>query len=397
MGRQALAVTQSEAIFLYGALCHAPVLAAVLPGAAQGKPASYPRARLVESPDQPHPWLVEGGDGVEGLLMNDLAPDAAARLRFYLAATGHRLAPGEVIVEGHRVAAGVARLASDLRGPVAPWSTAAWRMRWADVVTAAAQDIAGQFGTMRAEALARRYPMVLMQAAARLRAGSVPARVAPEALTRRVAGPDDVRIAGHTRPYAHFFAIDEYDLSFRRFDGTMSPTVNRAAFLSGDAAVVLPYDPVRDRVLVIEQFRVGPFARGDARPWLFEGIAGRVDAGETPEECARREAVEEAGLELGALLPVAEYYPSPGAKVEYLYTYIGITELADGSAGFGGLETEAEDIRAHLLSFDDFMALIDGGEAGNAPLILLGLALARRRDDIRARYGAAGRGARSGA
>ena len=66
-------------------------------------------------------------------------------------------------------------------------------------------------------------------------------------------------------------------------------------------------------------------------------------------------------------------------------------------AGFGGLETEAEDICAHLLSFDDFMALIDGGEAGNAPLILLGLALARRRDDIRARYGAAGRGARSGA
>jgi len=320
-------------------------------------------------------------------MLDRLTPEATARLSFYLAATGHRLVPGVIDVGSRSIAARIARSAGAPIDQPEPWDERAWRDRWADLVTVAARDIAGLYGKTPAETVARRYPLILAIAASRLRAGKLPALPSPGTLSRRIAKPGDVRVASRTQPYARFFAIEEYDLSFRRFDGTMSAEVNRAAFLSGDAAVVLPYDPVRDRVLVIEQFRVGPFVRGDARPWLFEAIAGRVDAGETPEDCARREATEEAGLVLDALLPVAEYYPTPGAKAEYLYTYIGIADLPDGSAGIGGLESEAEDIRAHLLSFDDFLALVDGGEAGNAPLILLGLALARRRGEIRAQFG----------
>jgi ADP-ribose pyrophosphatase len=201
---------------------------------------------------------------------------------------------------------------------------------------------------------------------------------------RRRTGPGDVQVLAKRRPYTGFFAVEEYDLRFRRFDGGMSDVVSRTAFVTGDAVTVLPYDAVRDRVLLIEQFRPAPFVRGDAECWSLEAIAGRVDAGETPEDAARREAVEEAGLALGDLLFVAGYYPSPGAVAEYLYSYVALTDLPDGIAGVFGLDGEAEDIRGHLVSFDALMGLVQSGEINNAPLVLTALWLARERGRLRA-------------
>ncbi|MEL7115301.1 MAG: NUDIX domain-containing protein, partial [Pseudomonadota bacterium] len=166
------------------------------------------------------------------------------------------------------------------------------------------------------------------------------------------------------------------------FNGEMSETVKRAAFVSGDAVTVLPYDPRRDRVLVIEQFRFAPFVRGDRHPWSLEPVAGRIDAGETPEEAVRREMREEVSLDLGALHHIGSYYPSPGAVTEYLYSYIGIADLPDKAAGIGGLEDEAEDIRGMLLGFDELMALVSSSEAQNGPLILSALWLAAHRSDL---------------
>ena len=157
----------------------------------------------------------------------------------------------------------------------------------------------------------------------------------------------------------------------------------------GDAAVVLPYDPFRDRVLLIEQFRMGPYGRGDPQPWLLEAIAGRIDGAETPEDAARREAREEAGLELRDLLPASNYYPSPGAKAEFLYTYIGLANLPDGIAGIGGAQGENEDIRAHVVSFDVLMDLVASGEITAGPLVLLAHWLAARRPALREHAGGA--------
>jgi ADP-ribose pyrophosphatase len=200
---------------------------------------------------------------------------------------------------------------------------------------------------------------------------------------RRATVPGDVQVVAKRRPYAGFFAVEEYDLRFRRFDGTMSAAVSRTAFIAGDAVTVLPYDAVRDRVLLIEQFRPAPFVRGDMQCWSLEAIAGRVDAGETPEDAARREAVEEAGLTLGDLQFVAGCYPSPGAVAEYLYSYVALTDLPDGTAGVFGLAGEAEDIRGHLVGFDALMGLLASGEINNAPLVLTVLWLARERARLR--------------
>jgi len=87
---------------------------------------------------------------------------------------------------------------------------------------------------------------------------------------------------------------------------------------------------------------------------------------------------------LGALLPVSNYYPSPGAKSEFLYSYVAIADLPDGVEGVFGLAEEAEDIRGHLLSFAEFMALVDSGEVNNAPLVLTAFWLARERARLRA-------------
>ncbi len=238
-------------------------------------------------------------------------------------------------------------------------------------------DILALRGHVSAQAIHARLPQMAMRAAARVRA-SLPA----PATLRRAAQAGDVVVDETQRPYTAFFAVEEILLRHRKFDASLSPVLRRAAFVSGDAVTVLPFDPVRGRVLLVEQFRAGPLARGDANPWQLEAIAGRIDAGETPEAAARREAQEEAGLTLGALIPVASYYPSPGIVAEYLYSYVAICDLPDSAAGIYGVADEAEDIRSHIIAFDDLMALVSSGEVGNAPLILTALWLAQRRASL---------------
>ena len=209
------------------------------------------------------------------------------------------------------------------------------------------------------------------------------ARQAAPTTLRRAAGPQDVQVLARHEPYAAFFAVEEHALRHRQHDGTFGPTLQRAAFVSGDAVTVLPYDPVRDRVLLIEQFRFGPHVRGDSNPWQLEVIAGRIDAGENAEAAARREAAEEAGLALDRLLQIAAYYPSPGAYAEFLYSYLAIADLPDGIEGTFGVAGEAEDIRTHLVPFDRLMALCASGEIGNAPTLLSSLWLSRERPQLR--------------
>jgi nudix-type nucleoside diphosphatase (YffH/AdpP family) len=168
------------------------------------------------------------------------------------------------------------------------------------------------------------------------------------------------------------------------FNGGTSAELDRAIFLSGDAAIVLPYDPVRDRVLVVEQFRMGPVGRGDPHAWQIEPIAGRIDAGETGVQAALRETKEEADLDISVLEPVAELYPSPGTSTEFYYLYVGLADLPDDIAGLNGLATEHEDIRTHVMTLDALLDMVDNMQVANAPLVLLTYWVARHRERLRA-------------
>ena len=385
MGRATLELAAGTgfvtSLFLHGVFRHAPLAEVVLGPTAPAEPASLPGFAEVWQADGARSTLVPGRDGVDGLIVTGVSAEALARMDFYAAVFAER--PAEASIAGRD---GVERRARIYRSASQPIRAAAagrpadWQVRWAPTVTAAAEEIMARFGAVPPERFGRRYGQILTRAGARLRAEAL--RAGTESLRRSVSDGDVVRLR-LDHPYEGFFSVEEHDLSYRRFDGGMGPVLNRAVFVSGDAAVVLPYDPVRDRVLLIEQFRAGPYARGDANPWLLEAIAGRVDGGETPEEAALREAEEEAGLTIDRLIPGPSYYPSPGAKAEYLYSFIGLADLPDGIAGLGGLADEAEDIRSHLIPFTRLMELLASGEIDNAPLMLIALWLERERPGLR--------------
>ncbi|WP_366926890.1 NUDIX domain-containing protein [Pseudogemmobacter hezensis] len=200
-------------------------------------------------------------------------------------------------------------------------------------------------------------------------------------------------------PHRGFFALAKTSLRHRRFSGGMSDLLQREVFVATDAVTVLPYDPALDLVLLVEQFRMGPYMRGEPRPWLIEAVAGRIDAGESPEEAARREAREEAGITLGEIFPVADYYPSPGAHSEYIWSSVALADLSAQTGGLYGLETEGEDIRTHVIPFAEAMAWMAAGRCANAPLILSLLWLQGERDRLRrqARESDAAGGAAGGA
>jgi ADP-ribose pyrophosphatase len=151
-------------------------------------------------------------------------------------------------------------------------------------------------------------------------------------------------------------------------------------FCVTDAATVLPYDPVRDRILLLEQLRFGPLAQGDPSPWLLEPVAGLIDAGETPEDTARREAAEEAGLAIGDLHFVARYYPSPGGVSQVLYSYVGLADLPDEAARLGGHADEERISWAMSSASTRRWTLMEAGDLVNAPTIISLQWLAAHRD-----------------
>ena len=319
-------------------------------------------------------WRRKPGALAEGLL---LAPDATqrARLDAYEALFDYRPEAFEVLCGGVAVPALIYRAGPNgwQGGPA--WDIDSWARDWAALRMGAAAEVMALWPDLCPALMAQRYPMIERAVDARLRAAKQPA----PARLRRAAQPEDVASARTRRPYARFFGVQEDDLQFRAFNGGQSEQVTRAGFVMGDAVTLLPYDPARDLVLLVEQFRYGAWLRGDPNPWSLEPIAGRIDPGETPEQAARREAMEEARLTLGALHPIGGHYPSPAAVTEYLYAFIGLTDLGPQHEGVAGLASEAEDIRAHVLPFARLMRLIAQGEVQNGPLLLSAWWLAAHR------------------
>ena len=366
--------------FFYGTLCHAPLLAAVVGREVAVSPATLEGHAVYWADGRSFPMIVqEAGARAPGVLARGLSAADVARLDYY---------EGGFAYDARNVMAEAADGAVEARvyfpdttqlTPGAPWSLADWQAQMGDVAVTAAGPFMRGFGVVPQEAARARYPAMLVTAAARLRAGMA----APTEVRRRASAMDTAVIA-QGEAYAQYFSVEDYDLHFRRFDGEMSDPVRRAVWVSGDAATVLPYDPVRDRVVLIEQFRMGSFARGDRQPWMLEPIAGRIDPGETPEAAARREAVEEAGLHLGALWKVGGYYSSPGTMAEYLYAFVGQADLPDDAAGIGGLAVEHEDIRVHVLPFARAMELAASGEIEVGPTLLTLYWLAANRARLRA-------------
>jgi len=193
--------------------------------------------------------------------------------------------------------------------------------------------------------------------------------------------PRAVEIVERANCFKGFYKLDKVHLRHELFAGGMSREISRELFVRHDAVCVLPYDPVRDEVVLIEQFRVGALGKVD-NPWLIEMVAGLIDREEELEDVAHREAQEEAGLAIGALWPITRYFPSPGGSDEYVHLYLGRC-TSEGAGGLHGLEEEAEDIRVRVWSFDDAMQAVRDGQICNAATIISLQWLALNKDEVR--------------
>jgi nudix-type nucleoside diphosphatase (YffH/AdpP family) len=367
-------------LFFYGTLRHMPLLRLVLGRSdADLVQATLSDHAVYWAKDQAFPMIVaETGSTAKGVLARGLSEEDVARLNYYEGGFAYDLAIMEVATDMGSEKAEVFFPQAGIWEKGEPWSLADWQIRWGGITMGAAEDVMARYGHQSAAEIQRLFPYLR----ARAWAGELAADTAPQTL-RRTPEAGDFAIVKDRPGFDGFFRMRAFDLQYKRFDGSLSGDVPRECLWAFDAALVLPYDPITDQVLLIEQLRFGPVVRGDKAPWVLEPIAGLVDAGEDPADTARREAMEEAGIALTDLRPMTKVYGSPGYSTEFFHCYLAVCDLSKVQGGQGGLPSENEDIRSHVVSFDAAMGLVDSGEVNAGPLAMMLLWLARARESLR--------------
>ena len=193
----------------------------------------------------------------------------------------------------------------------------------------------------------------------------------------------DVTIHKKQRIFKKYFAIDEYELSYPRFDGKEQAIVQREIFeRDSNAVAILAYDIAHDEVALIEQFRPGALS-DPITPWLIEIVAGIIDKGEQPIESAIREVKEEIGLKIEKddLYFFSDVYPSPGGISEKVSIYIANANL-EHLSNHGGLDCENEDIRVFKVSLDDAYNQVIYGRINNSAAMIALMFLKHHKEEI---------------
>ncbi len=199
-----------------------------------------------------------------------------------------------------------------------------------------------------------------------------------------IFGAQDVRVLDSRVAYKGHFEMRKITLQHRCFAGGWSEPLVRELFERGDAVGVLPYDPVTDSLVLIEQFRPGAM-RGDDSPWMLELVAGVVEPGENDEDVVHREAMEEAGCEVSELVPIATFIPSAGACSEQVRLFCGrVTSAAIG--GIHGLDDEGEDILVHSVPRSEALQMVAEDRIPNGHTLIALQWLQIHGDELRERW-----------
>ena len=193
--------------------------------------------------------------------------------------------------------------------------------------------------------------------------------------------PQEFEVVDRETAYQGYFRIERYRVRYRQYSGDWCDPVWREVFERGHAAVVLPYAPDRDELVLLEQFRVGAM-EADGGAWMLEPVAGIIEPGETSDEVARRETKEEAGLDVMDLMPALNYLASPGGTTESVSVFIGRVDSRRAGGTFG-LDSESEDILSFALPFNDAMDMIMARPTKVASLVIAAQWLALNRARVR--------------
>ncbi len=368
-------------LFFYGTLCYSPLLELVLGRPSENidiTPAVLPEHAVHAVQDQVFPMIVPSpGQDANGVFVRGLSPEDIDRLVFYEGGFDYDLQPMNVrFSDGSNTKAQVFFPEAGLWQPGKLWSIQDWAEEWGEITLLSADEVMAHYGRVDAKAIVRSFPAIRTRAWAKVAAKE---RISVD--SRNTS--EDVIVHRHDRVYIDYFGMEEIDLQHRQHDGSMGPILRRNGLMQGSAVVVLPYDPLRDTVLLIEQFRPPVFLIEDPEPWMWEPVAGMIDPGESPQAAARRETMEEARIELDALEFAGGAYSSSGSSTEYVHLFVGLGDLAK-TVENGGVKAEGEDIRSQILPFSEFMAMVDGHAFKDLPLLSLAHWLARHRDKLRA-------------
>jgi len=202
----------------------------------------------------------------------------------------------------------------------------------------------------------------------------------PEYLEKEMI-PTDVEVIDKTICFQGFFCLERYCLRYRLFNGDWCHPVVREVFERGHAAAVLPYDPVRNEIILIEQFRIGAMA-APGGPWLMEIVAGIIEANESAIDVVKRESIEEADCEITDLIPLYDYLVSPGGTTERIALFCGKVD-ATHAGGIHGVIEEGEDIKVHVITLEAALLLLKAGKINSASAIIALQWLALNRNHVR--------------
>lgn len=195
---------------------------------------------------------------------------------------------------------------------------------------------------------------------------------------------ETVELVDHVVAFQGYFRVGRYFFRHGLYQGGQSAVLRREVFERGHAAAVLPYDPRRDEVVLIRQFRAGAYVAG-RHPWTWEVVAGIIEDGESPEVLVRRESVEEAALEIRDAIAMHDVILSPGACSETCTIFLGHVDTTHAGGVFG-LESEGENILVKVLPFAEACTMLEQGEIDNAIAVIGMQWLALHRDEIRKRW-----------
>jgi ADP-ribose pyrophosphatase len=193
------------------------------------------------------------------------------------------------------------------------------------------------------------------------------------------------KITKQTKVFDGFFKVNEVSLKHTLYKGGWSDILSREVFERGNCVAVLLYDPQRDEVVIIEQIRAGALKLGAEQAWLLEIVAGAIEEGETAEEVAYRESVEEAGCDIEELIKVMDFFTSPGGTSELLTLFCGKVDTSN-VGGIHGLAHEHEDILVKTVSFDEAYQLLETGKIISAIPIIAIQWLKINRDILREKW-----------
>jgi len=193
-----------------------------------------------------------------------------------------------------------------------------------------------------------------------------------------------VELFDKTVVYDGCFQIVRCRVRHTLFAGGWSKEIVCEVFERGHAASVLPYDPIRDEVVLVEQFRIAAIDAGNDA-WLWEPIAGTIEPNESPVDLVHREAQEEAGCVVADLIPIHHFYVSPASTTETMTLFCGRVDTTK-IGGIHGLIEENEDIQVHIVSFKTALKMLDTGKIHSATPIIALQWLALHRDEVKQRW-----------